>query len=115
MTLEITRTEWHPERILRPVAELEREANRRAGTRLLELADPRVPYDTGELAESRDLVETDAGVAVGYTADHARFVHGKGVALGGRSATWLEDAVDAGRAEIGEVYEDTFRSGWPTG
>lgn len=114
-TLQITRADWHPRPALEAVDRLGREANRRAGERLLARAERGVPVDTGELAESASLIETDDGVGVGYTAEHAPFVRARGVALGGRDPEWFDHALEEGQDDVRSTYEDTFRAGWPTG
>lgn len=113
--LRITRVEWDPEPVLTTVNQLGRESLARGGERLLEAASRRVPYRTGALAGSARLVAGDDGVAVGYTAAHARYVHAhpEWQFSGGRSGHWLEEALEAEADAIGQVMTDTFRSGWP--
>jgi hypothetical protein len=115
VTLSIERISWHPQRLLQAIGDLEHEANRRAGERLLDSANGLVPMDTGELADS-GMVEVDAGEAtVSYGTDHAIPVRAKGRALGGRDAHWLEDAIQPAEGEITSAFADTLRSGWPSG
>lgn len=113
--LVITRVEWDPEPALATAAELGRESLSRGGERLLEAAGGRVPYRTGALAGSAQLVADDDGVSVGYTAAHARIVHAhpEWQFSGGRSGHWLEEALEVEADAVGQVMTDTFRSGWP--
>lgn len=115
MTLQITRADWHPEKALATAEQLGREATVRGGERLLESARTRVPYATGELAGSARLVADDEGVAVGYEAKHARFLHAhpEWNFEGGRSGRWLEETIEEEADAVGQVMTDTFRSGWP--
>ncbi|HET7030370.1 MAG TPA: hypothetical protein VFI34_07650 [Candidatus Limnocylindrales bacterium] len=111
--LQIERVSWHPQHAEQLAEELGRTAERHAGERLLADAAGRIPYATGELESSGVVVDTDEGVAIAYTAEHARYVHGRGRALGGRDAHWLESSIDADRAALGDDMAQTFRSGWP--
>lgn len=113
--LVLDHVSWHPQHAERLATELAHKAERHAGERLLADAAGRIPYATGELEASGVVVETDDGVAVGYRAEHARYVHGRGRALGGRDAHWLESSIDADRAALGDDMAQTFRSGWPGG
>ena len=113
--LEVTRVEWDPSEALDTADTLGRSALERGGERLLASAGRRVPYRTGALAASAQLVTGDGGVAVGYTAPHARYVHAhpEWQFAGGRSGHWLEETLDAEADAVGQVMTDTFRSGWP--
>lgn len=113
--LVISRVEWDPEPALATAEQLGRDALARGGERLLESAGRRVPYRTGALAGSAELVAGDDGVSVGYTAPHARYVHAhpEWQFSGGRSGHWLEEALEAEADAVGQVMTDTFRSGWP--
>lgn len=113
--LRITRVEWAPERAVSTAEQLGRDALARGGERLLASAGRRVPYRSGALAASAQLVAGDEGVSVGYTARHARFVHAHPELqfTGGRSGRWLEETLDAEADAVGQVIADTFRSGWP--
>lgn len=113
MTLDIDRVDWHPERALELASRLAVPATQHAGERLLADARGRIPYDSGELAESGRVVATEEGAAVGYEAEHARYVHGRGRALGGRDPHWLESTIEADRGAIGDDIAQTYRSGWP--
>lgn len=113
MTLDIRRVDWHPGRILDVVEHLAPRAGMRAGEHLLAAAAGRIPLDTGELESSGVVVESEDGAAVGYTAPHAGYVHGRGVALNGRDARWLEHTIEAQAGDLGDDYAHTFRSGWP--
>ena len=97
--LEITRVSWDATAALDTADVLGREALERAGERLLAAAAPRTPYRTGALAASAQLVAGDDGVAVGYTAPHARYVHAhpEWQFGGGRSGRWLERRPRRGR------------------
>ena len=57
----------------------------------------------------------DVGVAIGYTAAHARYIHAhpEWHFAGGRSGRWLEEALEAEADAAGALIADTFRSGWP--
>ena len=113
--LEITRVEWDPEPALAAAETLGNEAVERGGERLLASAGGRVPFRTGGLAASARLVAGDDGVAVGYTAPHARYVHAhpEWQFGGGRSGLWLEETLEAEADAVGSLMTDTFRSGWP--
>ncbi len=113
--LEITRVEWDPEPALVAAEALGSEAVERGGERLLASAAGRVPYRTGSLAASAQLGAGDDGVAVAYTASHARYVHAhpEWQFAGGRSGHWLEETLDAEADAVGALMTDTFRSGWP--
>jgi hypothetical protein len=113
--LEVTRVEWDPAPALDAADRLGREALERAGERLLEAAGRRVPLRTGALASSAELAFDDDGVAIGYTAAHARYVHAhpEWQFAGGRSGRWLEEALEAEADAAGALIADTFRSGWP--
>jgi hypothetical protein len=115
--LEITRVDWDAGRAHSTADELTREALVRAGERLLDAASQRVPVRTGELAASAELaVDGDGdGVAIGYTAAHARYVHAhpEWQFASGRSGHWLDDALDAEADATGQLMADTIRSGWP--
>lgn len=113
--LEITRVDWDPGPAIDAADGLGRTALERAGERLLEAASRRVPVRTGALASSAELAVDDDGVAIGYTAAHARYVHAhpEWQFAGGRSARWLEEALEAEADATGALIADTFRSGWP--
>lgn len=113
--LQLTRIEWDPAPALETADALARTALERAGERLLAAASRRVPYRTGALAASATLAANDDGVAVGYTAPHARIVHAHPDRhfAGGRSGHWLEETLDAEADAVGRLITDTFRSGWP--
>jgi hypothetical protein len=113
--LQITRVSWDANEALDTADTLGRTALERAGERLLAVAAPRVPYRTGALAASAQLVAGDDGVAVGYTAPHARFVHAhpEWQFGAGRSGHWLDEAVTAEAEATGALIADTIRSGWP--
>ena len=113
--LRITRVDWDPNGALATAERIGRDATERGGERLLASAGRRVPYRTGALAGSARLVAGDDGVAVGYTARHARFVHAhpEWQFAGGRSGHWLEDTLDTEADAVGQLMTDTFRSGWP--
>lgn len=113
--LRIDRIDWHPQRALATVDRLSARATERGGQVLLAGAQRRVPYRTGELAGSARLVAGDEGVAVGYEAEHARFLHAhpEWNFQGGRSGRWLDEAVEDEADVVGRVMADTFRSGWP--
>jgi len=113
--LEITHVDWDATRALDTADALGRSALERAGERLLESAGRRVPYRTGALAASAELAVDDDGVAIGYTAPHARFVHAhpEWQFAGGRSGRWLEEALEAEADATGSLIADTIRSGWP--
>lgn len=111
--LAITRVDWDAGPALDAAAALGRDALERAGERLLEAAGRRVPYRTGALAASAVVALDDDGVAIGYTAAHARVVHAhpEWEFAGGRSGRWLEEALEADAT--GQLIADTIRSGWP--
>lgn len=113
--LRITRVDWDPAAALAAAEQLGRQATERGGEQLLASAGRRVPYRTGALAASARLVAGEDGVAVGYTARHARFVHAhpEWQFAGGRSGHWLEESVEAEADAVGQLMTDTFRSGWP--
>jgi hypothetical protein len=113
--LEITRVEWDAGPALEVADALGRAALERAGERLLESASRRVPYRTGALAASAELAADDDGVAIGYAAPHARYVHAhpEWQSAGGRSGRWLEEALEAEADATGQLIADTIRSGWP--
>lgn len=113
--LQITRVDWDAAPALDAADRLGRDATARAGERLLGSAGKRVPYRTGALAASAQLVAADDGVAVGYAAPHARYLHAhpEWQFAGGRSGHWLEDALEAEADATGQLMADTFRSGWP--
>jgi Bacteriophage HK97-gp10, putative tail-component len=113
--LQITRADWDSSGALDTVDSLGRTALEWAGERLLAAAGPRTPYRTGALAASAQLVAGDDGVAVGYTAPHARYVHAhpEWQFSAGRSGRWLDEAVTAEADATGAVIADTIRSGWP--
>lgn len=113
--LEITRVEWDATEALDTADALGRTAVERAGERLLAAASRRVPYRSGALAASAELVAGDEGVSVGFTAPHARFVHAhpEWQFAGGRSANWLEETLEAEADATGQLMADTIRSGWP--
>jgi hypothetical protein len=113
--LEISRVEWGAAPAIEAADRLGRTALERAGERLLAAASRRVPYRTGALAASAQLAAGDDGVAVGYTASHARHVHAhpEWNFAGGRSGHWLEEALEADADAAGQLIADTFRSGWP--
>jgi hypothetical protein len=113
--LEVTRVDWDPAAAVEAAVRLGRNALERAGGRLLESASRRVPYRTGALAASAELAVDDDGVAVGYTAAHARYVHAhpEWQFAGGRSGRWLEEALEVEADATGALIADTFRSGWP--
>jgi hypothetical protein len=113
--IEITHVAWDPAAALDAADRLGRDALERAGERLLDAAGRRVPYRTGALASSAQLAVDDDGVAIGYTAAHARVVHAhpEWQFAGGRSGRWLEDALEAEADAAGALIADTFRSGWP--
>jgi hypothetical protein len=113
--LEVTRVDWDPAAALDAADRLERDAMERAGERLLAAASRRVPYRTGALAASAELAVDDEGVAIGYGAANARFVHAhpEWQFAGGRSGRWLEEALEAEADATAALIADTFRSGWP--
>jgi len=113
--LEITRVDWDAAPALEAADRLGRTALERAGERLLASASRRVPYRTGALAASAQLVAGDDGVSVGYTAAHARYVHAhpEWDFAGGRSGRWLDETLEAEAAATGQLIADTVRSGWP--
>ena len=113
--LEITRVDWDAAEALTTADTLGRSALERAGERLLAAASGRVPYRTGALAASATVELDDDEVSVGYTAAHARYVHAHRdwQFAGGRSARWLEEALEAEADATGQVIADTIRSGWP--
>jgi hypothetical protein len=113
--LEITRVDWDAAPALEAAEALGRTALERAGERLLAAAGRRVPYRTGALAASGALAVADDGVAIGYTAPHARYVHAhpEWQFAGGRSGRWLEDALEAEADATAQLIADTIRSGWP--
>jgi hypothetical protein len=113
--LEITRTDWDAEPALDAARALSRDGLERGGERLLAAASARVPYRTGALASSAELAVVDDGVAVGYAAAHARFVHAhpEWQFAGGRSGRWVEEALEAEADATGQLIADTIRSGWP--
>jgi hypothetical protein len=113
--LAVTRVDWDPAPALEAADRLGRDALERAGGRLFEAADRRVPYRTGALAASAALAVDDDGVAIGYAAPHARIVHAhpEWQFASGRSGHWLEEALDAEADATGQLIADTFRSGWP--
>jgi hypothetical protein len=113
--LEITRIDWDASDALRTADTLVRTALERAGERLLDAAGRRIPYRTGALAASVALDVDDDGVAIGYTASHARFVHAhpEWLFAGGDSGRWLEEALEAEAEATGSLIADTIRSGWP--
>lgn len=113
--LRVTRVEWDPAPAIEAVERLGRTALERAGERLLAAAARRVPYRTGALAGSAELVAGEEGVAVGYAASHARIVHAHADwhFAGGRSGHWLEEALEAEADAVGQLITETFRSGWP--
>lgn len=111
--MQITRVDWHPEKALRELDRAATVAGERAGARILESAQPRVPRDTGELEASAMVeVDQDGTVTVGYTADHAAFVRGKGVALNGRDPAWLDTAIAETSGDLVDIYADTIRREW---
>jgi len=113
--LQITRVEWDATEALDTADVLGRDALERGGERLLASASRRVPYRTGALAASAELAVDDEGVAIGYTAPHARYIHAhpEWQFAGGRSGHWLEETLDAEADAAGQLIADTFRSGWP--
>lgn len=113
--LRITRVDWDASAALEAAEQLGRTATERGGERLLASAGRRVPYRTGALAASARLVAGDEGVAVGYTAPHARYLHAhpEWQFAGGRSGHWLEETLEAEASAVGALVTDTFRSGWP--
>lgn len=110
----VDRVEWRPERALLMVDRLTIEAEELAGRTLLEAADQRVPYRTGALSQSGTLKRGEGEIAVGYTVDYARFLHAhpEWNYEGGRSGTWLDDAIAQEGSALGEIMGETFRSGW---
>jgi hypothetical protein len=113
--LEITRIDWDPGPALDAADSLGRTALERAGERLLAAASARVPFRTGALAASATVALDDDGVAVGYSAPHAQYVHAhpEWQFAGGRSGRWLEEALEAEADATGSLIADTIRSGWP--
>ena len=113
--LAVTRVDWDPAPALEAADRLARDALERAGGRLLEAAGQRVPVRTGALASSAELAIDAEGVAVGYTAAHARYVHAhpEWQFAGGRSGRWLEEALAEEADATGALIADTIRSGWP--
>jgi hypothetical protein len=113
--LRITRVAWDADQALAAGEQLGRQATERGGEHLLAAAGRRVPYRTGALAASARLVAGEDGVAVGYTARHARFVHAhpEWQFAGGRSGRWLEESLAAEAGATGQLIADTLRSGWP--
>ena len=89
-------------------------ATEREGQHILDMANARVPYRTGYLEESGQLVRADENeVAIVYNADYAAKVRAHGVALGGRDPYWLDHAFEEAASD-GGVMGESFRLGWPT-
>jgi hypothetical protein len=114
MSLE-TRIDWQPERTVNDVSRLGREAEARGAAQFVERGNQRVPFATGELAASAFVEASDDGALVGWGARHARPVRARGRALRGRSARWVDEAMDEAEQQVGRTIEDTLRSGWPAG
>lgn len=107
--------DWHPERVLGSIERSARHAEHRTGELVLERANARVPYRTGELAASGELQDSDEGVAVVYHAEQARYVHAHpewDFALG-RSGHWLEETISESAHEALGRMGDTVRAEWP--
>jgi hypothetical protein len=111
----IDRVEWRPERALLMVDRVAPVAEELGGQALLEAAHGRVPYRTGELAASGTVERGEGEVKVGYATKYAVVLHkhaGDWNFEGGRSGTWLEDAIAAEGDALGVVMGETFRSTW---
>lgn len=109
------RRSWTPQRALAAIDHAARRAEERAAERLLVAANQRVPYNLGELQASGHVFQADDGMAVGYTAPHARFVHAHpewNFELG-RSGHWLEETMEATAEEEHAVMASTVRADWP--
>jgi hypothetical protein len=114
-SMRIDQVSWHPEQAIEEIDLAGRRASIRGGEILLEAANQRVPYDTGELESSGELVESDDGASVGYTARQARYVHKhpEWHFQEGRSGHWLEEAIEATAPEVEAVVAETVRANWP--
>jgi len=114
MSLTIDRIDWHDELALLMVDRLSVEGEELGGRALLEAANRRVPYRSGELEASAAIERGEGEVVVGYRAVYAGVLnrHPDWHYEGGRSGTWLEDAMESDGAVVGAVIEETFRSGW---
>jgi hypothetical protein len=116
MSLTIDRVSWHPQAAEALAGHLAHEATERGAHILLDAAQRRVPYATGNLASSAEMAAGEgADVAVGWSADYARYLHAhpEWQFQGGRSGRWVEEAEHEAAAEIGAVMAESFRAGWP--
>lgn len=115
MTLHIDRVNWHPQHAIEAADRAGKDGAERGGQHLLEAANARVPFDTGEL-ESSGSVRRDGELAViGYEAAQGVFVHAhpEWHFQNGRSGRWLEEAIDEEGAAVGSLLGDSVRAGWP--
>lgn len=113
MGLTIDRVSWFPQRALSTVARLSKEANGKAAREVYERADMRVPVATEHLRSTGRVTEDDDEAVVSYGTDYAVPLRARGRALHGRDAHWLDNAVDEGASDVGDIYANTLRSGWP--
>ena len=111
------RVNWYPERAIAEVDELAAKATEHGAQVVLDAANRRVPYDKGALAESGHLDAGEDGTRlVVYDEPYALPVRKRGTALRGRSARWLDEAVESEAGDAaGRAMEETIRSGWPNG
>lgn len=77
-------------------------ANRKAADQLLAEADPRTPYEGGELAGSAGVVADAVEGAVVYAAEYAGVVHNGWEARNITAQPWLTEA--ANPSSLTEVY-----------
>jgi len=115
MTLHIDRIDWHPEPAISAVEAAGSEGEERGGEHLLEAANARVPFETGELEDSGSIARDGEQVVIGYSAPHAVYVHAHPDwnFENGRSGRWLEEAIDEEGAAVGDLLGDSVRAGWP--
>lgn len=85
------------------------------GKVILDKANTRVPYKTGELEQTGHVEKSGPDeVEIIYATTYAAILHAhpEWQYQGGRSARWLEEAI--GDASIGEKLGSALRDSWPT-
>lgn len=113
--LQITRVKWYPEAMLRDVDRLAGDSEEAGAQRLLDAANERVPYASGDLLDSGTITRTEDGAVVSYSVPYAPILraHPDWDFQGGRSGRWLDEAVEENGEAIGSDMADHVRAGWP--
>ena len=113
--IEIKRVDWHPEAAIAAVDQAAQRAEGAAAESLLNRARERAPYRTGALAASGSIGEGEDGTLVGFSARHALPVHAhpEWHYAAGRSAHWLEEALEQEASEYEATVAGELERGWP--